>query len=395
MTTLEMDQYWSAALTRDSAYDGRFYVGVLTTGIYCRPSCPARKPLRKNVRFYETPADAERDGLRACLRCRPLACTGLDPATERVRALCRYLEQNCEQEISLASLAERAGISPFHLQRSFRAILGVSPKEYREACRMRLLKESLRAAPGVTAAIYDAGFGSSRGVYSRSDAHLGMTPAQYRRGGKNVAISYAIRHTAFGLLMVAATERGICFVQFGDSPEQLQDRLRKEYPAAAVSESAQDPLLDEWMTALRRHIESGVPAAGLPIDIQATAFQTLVWKYLQTIPCGEVRSYSEVARNIGCPTATRAVARACASNRIALAIPCHRVIRGSGELGGYRWGVERKGALLEKERAAAGKSEADQRSPSQSLLERPDEGAGDHRKHGEHGGNARIAVGSR
>jgi AraC family transcriptional regulator of adaptative response/methylated-DNA-[protein]-cysteine methyltransferase len=344
---LSDSQCWNAILTRDRSFDGRFFFGVVTTGVYCRPSCPSRHPLRRNVRFFQLPAEAELAGLRPCLRCRPLS----DPAAP-IRDLCRYIERHCHEHVDLAVLAALAGVSRFHLQRTFKAAVGVTPKQYLEAHRVGRLKQELRQAKDVTEAVYEAGFGSSSRVYERADTRLGMTPRQYRQGGAGLAITHAVTESAAGLVMMGATGRGLCFVQFGHTREELLEALRREYPAATLEPIA-DPLpaaFREWMQALKAHLAGASPALDLPLDIQATVFQTRVWDYLRTIPYGHVQSYGEVAVGIGRPSAVRAVARACASNPVALVIPCHRVIRGTGELGGYRWGLERKQALLDRER---------------------------------------------
>jgi AraC family transcriptional regulator of adaptative response/methylated-DNA-[protein]-cysteine methyltransferase len=346
---------WQAVLDRDPAFDGRFLFGVLTTGVYCRPSCAARRPLRRNVRFYESAEEAEKDGLRACLRCRPLA-PSRDEQAARMAELCDYLRKHCDSgdDLGLAALAERASLSPSHLQRTFKAVVGVTPRQYVEACRLEALKRGLRTAESVTQAIYDAGFGSSSRVYERVDSRLGMTPREYRAGGLDVAISHAVVETPVGLMMVGATDRGLCFVQFGESRGALLAALRAEYPSArleAVAEPYDGPL-EQWLEALRSHLAGRQPHLDLPLAVRASAFQQEVWAYLQKIPYGEVRSYSEVARALGQPRATRAVARACASNRVALVIPCHRVIRANGDLGGYRWGLERKRRLLDREKPA-------------------------------------------
>ena len=352
---LSETQCRDAMMARDRRFDGRFFFGVVTTGVYCRPSCPSRRPLRRNVRFFQIPSEAEQAGLRPCLRCRPLSDPALSDPRAAIEDLCRYIEQHCDQRLDLAILAARAGLSRFHLQRTFKAAVGLTPKQYLEVHRMSKLKKELRQAKDVTEAVYEAGFGSSSRVYERADTRLGMTPKQYRRGGDGVTLRYASMASPVGLAMMGATARGICFVQFGNSQEALLDALRREYPGAAL-EPAGDPAppaFQQWMDALAAHLAGASPALDLaldlPLDVQATVFQMRVWDYLRTIPSGQVRSYAEVAAGIGRPSAVRAVARACATNRVAVAIPCHRVIRGTGELGGYRWGVERKQKLLDSE----------------------------------------------
>jgi AraC family transcriptional regulator of adaptative response/methylated-DNA-[protein]-cysteine methyltransferase len=360
---------WAAVRNRDARCDGKFLYGVLTTGVFCRPSCPSRIPLRENVRFYATAEAAARDGLRPCLRCRPLAAAGHDPQAARIHAVARHIEAHADEPLTLGALAERARLSPFHFQRRFKALVGVTPKQYLDACRMKRLKGALRRGGAVTGAIYDSGFGSASRVYERVDSGLGMTPKQYREGGAGVAISCALAETPLGLTMMAATDRGLCFVQFGESESELASRLAQEYPGATVTpmpDAARAPF-DQWMAALAAHLECTRPRLDLPLDVQGTAFQMKVWSFLQRIPYGEVRSYAEVAAGIGAPKAVRAVASACAANRIAVAIPCHRVIRGDGGLGGYRWGLGRKRALIDAERAgrararASGRSERDSR----------------------------------
>ena len=273
---------------------------------------------------------------------------------DRIQGLCRFIEMHSEHSLTLRVLAGRIGLSTFHLQRRFKAAIGVTPKEYVEACRVRQLKSSLRSAEDVTGAIYKAGFGSSSRVYERADTRLGMTPKQYRRGGESASITYASIATPVGLMMMGATDRGLCFVQFGESVEELHAMLASEYPAAALHPMTQPPHADfsRWMERLNQHLAGTRPQLDLPLDIQATAFQMRVWNYLQSIPYGEVQSYGEVAAALGNPQASRAVARACAANRVALAIPCHRVIRGTGEMGGYRWGIARKRTILDRERAS-------------------------------------------
>ncbi len=349
---LNSDECWRAVQQRDSAQDGQFVYGVVTTGVFCRPSCPSRRALRRNVRFYANPAEAQRDGLRACLRCHPASAEAATNSS-RVRAACRYIEEHAADSLRLRDLAFRAGLSPFHFQRLFRAAVGLTPRQYHQAVRLGKLKTTLRQSDGVADAVYEAGYGSSSRVYERSDRQLGMTPRQYRDGGRGISISCVAVSTPLGLLGIGATDRGLCFVQFGESKKSLLEAIRAEYPEAAIAEApAPAGSLSGWVEALRDHLAGAARRLDLPLDIRATAFQTLVWKYLQAIPYGETRSYSEVAGGIGHPRAVRAVARACAGNTVALVIPCHRVIRGDGQPGGYRWGEERKQALLARERSA-------------------------------------------
>jgi AraC family transcriptional regulator of adaptative response/methylated-DNA-[protein]-cysteine methyltransferase len=356
---MDEQMLWQAVQARDARQDGRFYYGVMTTGVYCRPSCASRRPLRKNVRFYATPAAAQADGLRPCKRCKPLQQRADSRTVERIEAACRELEAQLDTAPTLETLAERVHISPFHLQRQFKAVLGLSPKQYVDALRLHRLRQGLRAGAPITRAIQDAGYGSTSRVYEKLATHLGMTPKQYRSGGRDVAISYASGGTSLGRVMIGATDRGLCFVQFGENEAELLERLRAEYPGAdlAPMDAQHAPQFDAWMQALRCHLDRGAPAPTLPLDLRGTAFQMKVWNYLCRIPSGEVRAYAEVAAAIGYPRAVRAVASACAANRVALLVPCHRVIRGDGGLGGYKWGIERKRALLDQERAQrAGRS---------------------------------------
>ncbi len=271
----------------------------------------------------------------------------------RMQKLCRYIEAHAHEPLTLGALGRLAHLSPFHLQRSFKSVVGVTPKQYAEACRMKSLKQKLRGGRTVTEAVYDAGFGSGSRVYERVDTRLGMTPRQYRRGGEGVEISYAASPTPLGTMMIAATDRGLCSLQFGESEARLLAQLASEYPAAKISPMPlkRKSQFDAWIGALSRYLEGSATALDLPLDVRGTAFQMKVWNYLQRIPYGEVQSYSEVAKAIGRPRAVRAVGSACASNEVALVIPCHRVIRGDGGLGGYRWGLHRKRALIERERA--------------------------------------------
>lgn len=349
MATREQN-WWQAVMNRDQAEDGHFVFAVSTTGVYCRPSCAARRPRRENVAFYLTPDQAERAGYRACLRCRPRAASG-NGQVERVREICRYIEGNLDQSITLDRLARTFHQSAFHLQRTFKSVLGVTPHAYAESCRMIQLKRNLQAGHSVTRAMYDAGYSSSSRLYERTWAHLGMTPDKYRRGAIATRIRYTFADSPLGRMLVAATDKGLCAIQFGDSEPELELGLKHEFPFARRQRD--DHSLRAWKQALLDRLRGHKLNSALPLDIQATAFQRRVWEYLQTIPYGATRSYSQVADAIGEPKATRAVAQACASNRIAVAIPCHRVIRQDGDLGGYRWGIERKEKLLAFERQRA------------------------------------------
>jgi AraC family transcriptional regulator of adaptative response/methylated-DNA-[protein]-cysteine methyltransferase len=347
---------WAALQRRDRAFDGRFVFGVSTTGVYCRPSCAAKHPLRGNVRFFDTPEAAERAAFRACKRCRPLeAAAPVAPDAERVRAACAYIRAHATGRVTLRQLSARAGVSPFHFQRTFKAAVGLTPQQYLQACRLGRLKTELRSTASITDAAYASGYGSSSRMYERADANLGMTPAAYRAGGRGLTIACASAATPLGRLMMGATDRGVCFVQFGGSDEALLDAIAREFPSAQVTPLRRPypPLFGVWMAAVLGHLQELPDRPDVPLDVRATAFQTRVWRYLQGVPRGGVRSYADVARGIGRPSAVRAVARACASNPVALVVPCHRVIRGDGSLGGYRWGLARKRALLELERSRA------------------------------------------
>lgn len=348
---MDEEQRWQAVIQRDAAQDGQFLYGVMTTGVYCRPSCKSRLPLRRNLRFYADAAAARADGLRACKRCRPDE-DGEAAQDERLRALCDYLEAHVDQAHSLASMARRVHLSPFHFQRRFKALIGVTPKQYVDAARMARLKTALREQASVTAAIQDAGFGSTSRVYEKLDTRLGMTPREYRDGGRALVIGHACGETALGLLMIGATDRGLCFLQFGDDEAALRAQLQREFPKARLEAMPEQsaPELSRWMQALSEHLTTMQPLPAMPVDLQGTAFQLRVWNYLQGIPAGELRSYAEVAEGIGQPSAVRAVATACANNRVGLLVPCHRVIRSNGELGGYRWGLARKRTLIDAER---------------------------------------------
>ena len=344
------EAYWRAVLDRDTRFDGKVFFAVRSTGIYCRPSCPARRPRREQVVFFRMPEAAERAGFRSCLRCRPRNAAIPDPQVEMVRRTCLYIERHIDELPTLEDLSAHTGVSPYHLQRVFKRLAGITPRQYAEAMRLDQFKAGVKKGATVTGAMYEAGYGSSSRLYERAPSQLGMTPADYRRGGKGVRISYTIAGCSLGRLLVAGTAKGVCCVRLGDSDAVLEANLLSEYAAADVSRD--DQALSGWVEQLLSHLDGRHPHLDLPLDVQATAFQWSVWKKLREIPYGSTRSYGEVARAMGRPTATRAVARACATNPVALVIPCHRVVREDKSLGGYRWGIERKRALLERERSA-------------------------------------------
>ncbi len=340
------DLRWGAVLNRDAKRDGQFVFAVSTTGVYCRPSCAARRPRRENVRFFDSPEHAERGGYRACLRCKPKAFNGNSQA-DGVKAICRFIEQHLDEPVTLERLGKEFHQSPFHLQWRFKAALGITPREYADSVRLRLLKRNLQSGDSVTRAMYDAGYGSSSRLYERTASQLGMTPDKYRRGAVAAAIRYLVSDSPLGRMLIAATDRGVCAIQFGRKDSELIDGLRREFPFATRKHDRGG--LEDWVETLLRQMDGRGLDSSLPLDIRATAFQRRVWTYLQSIPFGQTRSYSEVAKGIGQPSAARAVARACATNPVAVAIPCHRVVREDGSMGGYRWGVDRKKALLELE----------------------------------------------
>jgi AraC family transcriptional regulator, regulatory protein of adaptative response / methylated-DNA-[protein]-cysteine methyltransferase len=351
-TTLPAEAAMRQAIAkRDESFDGAFVYGVITTGVYCRPSCVSRPAKPENVRFFANPTQAEAAGLRPCKRCDPRGVR--DGTAQLMQALAQYIDKNADEAIPLARLAKQAHLSPAHVQRKFKAILGVSPKAYQDAARLRRLKSGLKSGQSVLDSIADAGFQSTSRVYGATTRNLGMTPSAYRAGGEGETIAYACRNTALGPLLMAATDRGVCCAQFGENAAALIAQLRSEFPRAAVVEStmAQSPQLDAWIQAFEAHIHGSGPRPDLPLDLRGTAFQIRVWRFLLQVPEGDVISYSELATGIGAPKAVRAAASACAANRIAVLVPCHRVLRGDGGLGGYRWGLERKRALIDHERA--------------------------------------------
>lgn len=343
------DQYWQAVMERDSHANGRFVYAVRSTGIYCNPSCPSRRPRREEVVFFPLPSAAEEAGFRACKRCRPRESAVADPQVELVQRACRYIEQHLDDMPGLAELGGQVNVSPFHLQRVFKRVMGISPRQYAEARRLGQFKEQLKEGETVTQALYEVGFSSSSRLYERAPEQLGMTPTTYRRGGPGMSITYTIVDSALGRLLVAATDKGICSVCIGDDDAKLEAALWQEYPRAEIRRDGEDAGLHAWVETLVRHLDGQQPHFDLPVDVQATAFQWRVWQELQAIPYGATRSYSQVAQAIGQPKATRAVARACATNPVALVVPCHRVVRENGHMGGYRWGIERKQQLLKQE----------------------------------------------
>lgn len=351
MREIDEEARWTAVQTRDARFNGTFVYGVRSTGIYCKPSCPSRRPQRKRVAFFSSPEAAEAAGLRACLRCRPQDADARDPKVEMVRRACLAIEAHTDGPVSLAALSAELGVSPYHLQRTFKSIAGVTPRQYQAAHRVAQFKARISEGDAVIDAMYEAGFGSSSRLYEKADSELGMTPAVYARGGAGMRITYAIVGCALGRLLVAATGRGLCAVRLGDRDDELEKTLLNEFRAAEIHKDTS--ALNEWIEAILRHLDGQQTALDLPLDVQATAFQRRVWEELRRISYGGTRSYGDIARAIGQPTATRAVARACATNPVALVTPCHRVIREDGSLGGYRWGLERKRALLAKEQSEA------------------------------------------
>ena len=350
MTPITEDARWQAMLARDNTSDGKFVFAVSSTGIYCRPSCPSKRPRRENVTFFRAPQEAESAGFRECLRCRPKSVTG-NPRQELVKSVCRYIEQHLDEPVTLAQLGKQYRQSPFHLQRTFKAVLGITPKQYADSCRMRGFRQRLKAGHSVTRAMHDAGYSSTSRLYSRTASELGMEPGKYRRGAIAAPIRYTCTDSPLGRILVAATDKGICSIQFADSDEELEQGLKQEFPFAIRRRD--DENISKLTQQLVRHMKGLAKSSTLPLDIQATAFQRRVWSYLRSIGFGETRSYSDVAKGIGQPSAIRAVARACATNPVAVAIPCHRVLRTNGDLGGYRWGMGRKKALLELEASAS------------------------------------------
>ncbi len=339
---------WQIVQTRNREFDNLFFFGVRSTGIYCKPSCAARRPKRENTMFFASCAEAENAGFRACLRCHPKAENTRNASAELIVRACEIIESKRDDEISLEFLAAELNVSPSHLQRTFKHALGVSPKEFADAQRLENFKRQVRQTD-VTTAMYDSGFGSSRALYEKAGQHLGMTPAVYRKGGKGVHIRFATADSSLGKLLVAATGKGVCAVAFGDTAQELKANLAREFPAAEVQPDEDN--LQNYVRAIVEHLDGTRRTLDLPLDLQATAFQLQVWAELRRIPYGETRSYKQVAESLGNVKAVRAVARACATNPVALVNPCHRVVGANGQLSGYRWGVDRKQMLLDKEQS--------------------------------------------
>jgi AraC family transcriptional regulator of adaptative response/methylated-DNA-[protein]-cysteine methyltransferase len=355
---LDEGEAWAAINARDRRRDGEFVYAVSTTGVYCRPSCSSRRPLRRNVAFFPGPVEAEASGYRPCLRCRPRdAASRIDLAVAQARG---FLEAHLDEPVTLAVLAGEVGMSPHHLQRVFSRAVGVSPRRYAAALRADRLKAALRDGATVSRATFDAGYSASSRVYEAAGAHLGMTPAAYRNGGRGQHIRFTTRPTIIGRVLIAATARGVCAVQLGESDAVLEQALAAEYPNAqrervrATGRGAEHEDLRAWADEIVKHLEGRDRQLAVPTDVTGTVFELKVWQALREIPYGETRSYSDVARAIGSPGAVRAVASACARNRVALIIPCHRVVRQGGAVGGYRWGPERKRRILSLEQERRG-----------------------------------------
>jgi AraC family transcriptional regulator, regulatory protein of adaptative response / methylated-DNA-[protein]-cysteine methyltransferase len=341
------ERYWQATVARDRRADGTFVLAVRSTGIYCRPSCPARRPLRRNVVFFRNEQEAEGGGFRACRRCRPNEVAGAIALVQRAAKLLA----NCEEgSMRLGAIANALHTSPTTLRRAFAQVTGLRPRELAEALRVQRFKSMLRAGRSITEAMYETGYGSPSRVYERSNSQLGMTPAAYRKGGMGMKIAYTIAKSPLGKVLVGATEKGVSAVYLGDSSEKLVSTLREEYPRADLVPATEN--YERWVKEIVQRIDGQQPHVEVPLDLQATAFQRRVWQELQKIPRGSTRTYSQVAKAVGNPRAVRAVARACATNPVSIVVPCHRVVREDGKLAGYRWGLGRKEELLAKEKSA-------------------------------------------
>jgi AraC family transcriptional regulator of adaptative response/methylated-DNA-[protein]-cysteine methyltransferase len=351
LRTIDEETRWRAVESRDASLNGIVFYGVRSTGIYCKPSCPSRRPRREQVVFFGTSAEAESASFRPCRRCHPRVTYARDAQVELIEKACRLIEAAEQQMPTLAELGAALGVSAYHLQRTFKKIVGVSPRQYAVAHRVNQFKSGIKKGDAVIDAMYDAGYGSSSRLYEQADAELGMTPASYSRAGKGMRINYTVAACELGRVLVATTVRGLCAVRLGDSEEELEAALRAEFSEAEIKRD--EAALAGYVETILRHLDGQRTALDLPLDVRATAFQRRVWEELRRIPYGSTRSYGEVAEAIGQPSATRAVARACAANPVAIVTPCHRVVRGDGSLSGYRWGIERKQKLLSEERRIA------------------------------------------
>jgi AraC family transcriptional regulator, regulatory protein of adaptative response / methylated-DNA-[protein]-cysteine methyltransferase len=353
-------QRWQAVKQRRSTADGSFVYAVSSTGVYCRPSCPSKRPRPGHVLFFPGPREAEVAGYRACRRCRPQVPSPQGEAATLVRQICQRIDETLasdpESRLTLGELSGSFGLKPHKMERLFQRILGITPRQFTDAQRMAQLKSKLRKGEKVTTAMYDSGFGSSSRLYERAPKQMGMTPAEYRRGGAGMAISYTVAPSPLGRVLVAATERGVSAVYLGDSEGPLKKALEREYPRAEIRRDARG--IGPWVREILRHLRGQEPHIDLPLDVQATAFQRRVWEELRRIPYGSTKSYTEVARAIGKPKAIRAVARACATNPVSIVVPCHRVVREDGNLAGYRWGLDKKQTLIARERSLARRNKA-------------------------------------
>ncbi|MBI2648546.1 MAG: bifunctional DNA-binding transcriptional regulator/O6-methylguanine-DNA methyltransferase Ada [Thaumarchaeota archaeon] len=349
LAQISAEELWCAVKTRDGSYNGRFVFGALSTKIYCRPSCPSKRPSREGVVFFAGPRAAEVAGFRACLRCRPRD-EAAPPSNRRiVEAACAFIERNLDGKVTLRVIGEHVAISPFYLQRIFKRIVGITPRQYAEKAKLDRAKLLLKRGESVRRSTYASGHSSTSWLYSNSASMLGMRPSAYKNGGEGMRVSYCITGCNLGRLLVAGTDRGVCAVSLADSDEKLESFLRNEYPKAEIDGDASK--LTSWVRRIVNYVDGKEDSllSELPLDIRATSFKFKVWRELQSIPYGATCSYAEVARRIGSPRASRAVGNACATNPVALIIPCHRVVRMDGDPGGYRWGLDRKRALLKKE----------------------------------------------
>lgn len=354
MTLPPQETCWQAVVDSNAQYDGHFVVAVKTTGIFCRPSCPARTPLRKNVDFFQNPTAAKAAGFRACKRCNPIEVAPVDEQAQRVQAICDYIDAHLDDDLSLETLSAVVYWSPFHLQRTFKQVMGITPRQYAQAQRMAHFKARLQDGARVTDAALDAGFNSTSQLYAHTDAHMGMTPSAYQKGGKQLQIFYSVveSESPLGYLLIAMTERGVCRLCMGDDADELTQALRDEFPEADIDRD--DDYLGEAMTQVLAYLRSWQPHLELPLDLRVTAFQQRVLDELKRIPYGETRTYGEIAAAIGKPKAARAVGRACATNPVPLILPCHRVLGSDGKLTGYAFGTERKKFLLDLEENGQG-----------------------------------------